>query len=661
MKIRKLIALMLTVFLALALVPSALAEEAAYEIRERKAMKRWDDVWTVLDAVEAEMMELGASRSEVTFAVYKAALNLDLIDEGSISDVTGNEFTFTTDGMLGGYNYRIRNFERVKGEGYENYAVPVSLDETERTNASTEKDVLLVGPYYGFDGSFTDQYKDEAKSIANVLGGNLTTLSGSAATGPAIAANYTNKAVVIYDSHGNCIASKNTSYLDLKTNTGLTSEDYSKGWAYNGGNFFGIDGRYILNHAAGPLSNCMVWMAICEGMKIEGQGTTGTALLQAGAACVYGYSQSVTFAGDYMYEEAFWTEMKNGATVCEAIEVMKATYGEPDPRGDAWPIVMSPVDAFPADPDGHQDVLCEWTLIDPGEHQLESFSVTDEVVDVYVGYNSTITFERVPDDANNYELEWLSEDPLVATVLGNSKKAIITGEAEGTTNIVCIVKVDGTEIGRASCPVQVKPMPGIDEVLNAAGGLLEFTNPAENYPWTVSFVDGEFVAMSSNAHIDSSSSSVVTTINMKANETLTFLWRVSSETNYDWLRFYVDDTLIDSISGNIEDWIFMSYTVDTDGEHTFRWTFEKDYSYSNGSDCGFLKEVAYSGQIEILSGDADGDGELSAADALLALRFSMGIIDFTPVQIVRCDMDGDGEVTAADALVILRKAMGILV
>jgi hypothetical protein len=34
-------------------------------------------------------------------------------------------------------------------------------------------------------------------------------------------------------------------------------------------------------------------------------------------------------------------------------------------------------------------------------------------------------------------------------------------------------------------------------------------------------------------------------------ETITFYWKVSSESNGDYLKFYIDDTLKDSISGEV--------------------------------------------------------------------------------------------------------------
>lgn len=54
-------------------------------------------------------------------------------------------------------------------------------------------------------------------------------------------------------------------------------------------------------------------------------------------------------------------------------------------------------------------------------------------------------------------------------------------------------------------------------------------------------------------------------------------------------------------------------------------------------------------------GDATGDGKITAADALKALRVAVGI-GTCPQEV--CDYTGDGEITATDALAILRVAVG---
>ena len=446
---KKLFAGLLAALMVLAVLPVAsFAAEVAYQTNEAKELKRWDDIWAVLDPVEAEMMAAGANRAEVTYAVYKAALNCPLIDEGSITDLSDNEFSFTTHGMWGGYNYRVRNYTKAPAR-QTNEALNYEIAETVakvnsgKGNAPTNGavDVLLVGPYYGSDSSFTDQYKTEANSIAAATGGTRTMLSGSQATGPNIASNYNNKAVVIYDSHGNCISSKQTSYLDLTSSTGLTTSDYNNGWAYNGGSFYGIDGRYIQNHHSGTITNTFVWMAICEGMKKEGKGTTGTALLAAGCSGVYGYSQSVSFTGDYKYEAVFWTQMKNGATVAEALQVMKNTYGVPDPvtGGDAYPIVMSPVDAFPSNPDGAQTVYLDWTLFGEDEYTVTAVSNNTNYGTVSVdGYTITAS------PKTGYYAAGYTVTSGTATVSQNGNIFTVTPSSDCTVRINFAAKTQNT-------------------------------------------------------------------------------------------------------------------------------------------------------------------------------------------------------------------------
>ena len=65
-------------------------------------------------------------------------------------------------------------------------------------------------------------------------------------------------------------------------------------------------------------------------------------------------------------------------------------------------------------------------------------------------------------------------------------------------------------------------------------------------------------------------------------------------------------------------------------------------------------------QPQPVVGDLDGDGELSATDALLILRGSMGIIELTPEQEEIADFNGDGYVNLTDALLVLRVAMGVI-
>jgi len=72
---------------------------------------------------------------------------------------------------------------------------------------------------------------------------------------------------------------------------------------------------------------------------------------------------------------------------------------------------------------------------------------------------------------------------------------------------------------------------------------------------------------------------------------VTFWYSVSSETNYDYLRFFIDNVELDKWSGTVG-WTQASYPV-SDGTHTFKWSYTKDYSVSNGSDAGWVDLIDF--------------------------------------------------------------------
>ena len=59
-------------------------------------------------------------------------------------------------------------------------------------------------------------------------------------------------------------------------------------------------------------------------------------------------------------------------------------------------------------------------------------------------------------------------------------------------------------------------------------------------------------------------------------------------------------------------------------------------------------------------GDVDGDGNITAADALEVLKAVVGNVTLTADQEVLADVDGDGKVSSADALYILKKVVNII-
>jgi hypothetical protein len=84
--------------------------------------------------------------------------------------------------------------------------------------------------------------------------------------------------------------------------------------------------------------------------------------------------------------------------------------------------------------------------------------------------------------------------------------------------------------------------------------------------------------------------SMSTTVVFAVSNTLTFWWKVSSEANYDYLRFYIDGVeQAGSISGEIN-WQQKTFNIPS-GSHTLEWRYTKDVSVNSGSDRGWVDQV----------------------------------------------------------------------
>jgi len=75
---------------------------------------------------------------------------------------------------------------------------------------------------------------------------------------------------------------------------------------------------------------------------------------------------------------------------------------------------------------------------------------------------------------------------------------------------------------------------------------------------------------------------------------LSFYWKVSSESEADYLKFYIDGPEQEAISGEV-DWTRSTYPLPA-GSHVLKWTYSKNGSESAGSDAGWLDKVAFTSE-----------------------------------------------------------------
>jgi len=80
---------------------------------------------------------------------------------------------------------------------------------------------------------------------------------------------------------------------------------------------------------------------------------------------------------------------------------------------------------------------------------------------------------------------------------------------------------------------------------------------------------------------------------------VSFAHAVSSEANFDFLRFYVDGQLKDSWSGQA-DWATSSYVV-FGGNHTLTWRYEKDAIASDGEDAAWIDQIILPPNASVVS------------------------------------------------------------
>lgn len=124
-------------------------------------------------------------------------------------------------------------------------------------------------------------------------------------------------------------------------------------------------------------------------------------------------------------------------------------------------------------------------------------------------------------------------------------------------------------------------------------------------PWTIvsgaEAYEGEYAAKSGNIGASQQTIMEVAYSVASAGE-LSFYYKVSSESGYDYLKFYIDGNMVDSWSGDVA-WTLASYEVSA-GDHTFKWEYMKDTSVDGGSDCAWVDYIIF---------PASGDNTMIAA------------------------------------------------
>ena len=102
--------------------------------------------------------------------------------------------------------------------------------------------------------------------------------------------------------------------------------------------------------------------------------------------------------------------------------------------------------------------------------------------------------------------------------------------------------------------------------------------------------EGSYSARS-GAISESSSTSLKLQVEVLATGELSFYKKVSTEADYDFFTFLIDNVKVGEWSG-AHDWSKSSFEI-TQGTHVIEWKYTKDYAVSGGSDCCWIDYISF--------------------------------------------------------------------
>ena len=111
--------------------------------------------------------------------------------------------------------------------------------------------------------------------------------------------------------------------------------------------------------------------------------------------------------------------------------------------------------------------------------------------------------------------------------------------------------------------------------------------------WTIAtdnVYDGQY-SVKSGTIIGDEVTRLKIVVEVKQDSEISFYKKVSTELSYDFLNFYVDNSKKGEWSGEI-DWSKETFVL-SEGTHTLRWEYSKDYGYDEGEDCVWIDNIQF--------------------------------------------------------------------
>jgi len=229
--------------------------------------------------------------------------------------------------------------------------------------------------------------------------------------------------------------------------------------------------------------------------------------------------------------------------------------------------------------------------LDPGETVVLNIPIlnTGRAASVigHIGSASSNTNVVIENPTNDVE-------PVAA---GETEYLQLHVSASSTTPTGTVAKIGLlSEFGHVFSQTSLDLEVGLEIESFESGDFSEYAWQQGNIAWTVVDNDGYDGSHAAKSGItpNNGNSSMSLVHTAETTGYIGFAYKVSSETNYDKLNFYVDGVRKASWSGQVP-WTYTQFMVNA-GTHTYKWEYAKDMSTIGGSDCAWVDYIVFPNQ-----------------------------------------------------------------
>lgn len=251
--------------------------------------------------------------------------------------------------------------------------------------------------------------------------------------------------------------------------------------------------------------------------------------------------------------------------------------------GTAW-VITAPdlsVSIIGASSDG-TDVTINYTVTNNGAGGAGAFNV-----DLWADSASTPVVGNTGDTSVAYVSLTAGNSIVDSVVIAN---AAVSGTAYAivdTSNVV----LEPDEVNNVSIGIAWETPPTAPVMYDFEAGPVPATlSMSGNAAWVLDGANGSGgSAASLVSGVITHNETSCAAVTVLASSNVSFDYNVSSESSFDYLRFYIDGVQQSSWSGAVA-WANASYPVIT-GTHEYKWCYTKDSSASSGSDAAWVDNI----------------------------------------------------------------------